>query len=445
MVSDPVGTWHRPLPTSYGLIGLAVLVLCWIQFTGAWVWPPLRQVEWGVIEAHGEKPGAVLLSYPLWLLILAASALALAKDGMAFIRGFMPFALLMCIMLTASVFGLSMAASSRTTVLWLLSALAGAVVASLLHHDWICRTLAITIVVTMAASLVTYLVLPDYGADRYGTRTVLRGLFEHKNTAGRVAALSLTLIFVLRHSLSRKQFLAGLLSATLCLLLSESKTAWLSAALAISFLGLIDFLRRRFTPALGLAIVAGILLLLAWFVFSFAPLLAEAFGRDLTLTGRTTVWQAYLREIRHVFWMGAGPGNVTTVSPFTANLSLELRAHGSIFSPHSFYIGTLGDIGIAGLVYTLLLLGYFVLWLPLSDRGPFTLACAAVAVATMIGGLGETLDAAAPGSTWFLLALFWMGHYPSRSALTHARPDDRLNTAPAPPLGEAVPSWTKST
>lgn len=420
------------LPPLYGFLGLAILTLCWIQFTGAWIWPPVRQVEWGVIETHADKPGAVLLQYPLWLLILGGLLLAVLKDGMTFVRAFTPFTVLLVIMLIASIFGLSMAASCRITLLWLLSALAGGVVASMLDRDTIFRALAAVIIVTMTLSVLSYLLLPEYGADRYYTRFVLRGVFQHKNTAGRVAALALTLVFVMRHGLSRRMFLAGLITSLLCLLLSESKTAWFSAALAIGFLGLVGALRRRMTPSLSLVSVTVVGLLLLLLVMSFAPLLAEAFGRDLTLTGRTTVWQAYLREIRHVFWLGAGPGNVTTVSPFTAHLSLELRAHGSIFSPHSFYIGTLGDIGIGGLVYTLLLFGYLVLWVPLSDRGIYTLGVAAVGFATLVGGLGETLDAAAPGSTWFLMAMFWMGHVLHNQAHhpADAKDDAAGNTRP---------------
>jgi len=372
-VSEFPTSQPQRLPPLYGAIGLAVLALCWIQFTGAWIWPPVRQVEWGVIETHAEKSGAVLLQYPLWLLILGGVMLAVLKDGMTFIRAFTPFSVLLVIMLMASIFGLSMAGSSRITLLWLLSALAGGVVASLLDRESIFRALAAVIIVTMALSVLSYVLLPEYGADRYYTRFVLRGIFQHKNTAGRVSALALTLIFVMRHRLSRRLFVAGLITSMLCLFLSESKTAWLSAAAAIGFLVLVGYLRQRMTPSLSLVSLTGIGLLLLLLVISFAPLLAEAFGRDLTLTGRTTVWQAYLREIRHVVWLGAGPGNVTTVSPFTAHLALELRAHGSIFSPHSFYIGTLGDIGIGGLVYTLLLFGYLVLWLPLSDRGIYTL------------------------------------------------------------------------
>jgi exopolysaccharide production protein ExoQ len=397
-------------PVLFSVVGLAILVMCWIQFTGAWIWPPLRKVEWGVIEIHPDKPGGVLFQYPLWLLIMAGAALAILKDGMGFIRAFTPFSVMFVFMITASIFGMSMMASSRITLLWLLSALAGGVVASLLERQTILKALAVVILVTMVLSLLSYLLLPAYGADRYYNSLVLRGVYIHKNTAGAVAALSVTLLWVMRRDLPRGLLLPALGFSLACLLLSESKTGWVSALLAISCLTLLDMLRRRVTPALGLLVLASVALLGSLLILSSAAVLADALGRDLTLTGRTAIWQSYLAEIRHVLWLGAGPGNVTTPSPFTAKLSLELRAHGSIFSPHSFYIGTLGDIGLGGLLYTLLLFGFLTFWLPLRHQGPFTLPAAAVGLATLIGGLSETMDAAQPGSTWFFLALFWTSH-----------------------------------
>lgn len=406
----PFGPNAPPRPAAYTLIGLAILVLCWIQFTGAWVWAPTRSVEWGVIETYDDKPGAVLLQYPLWLLILLGFGLAVFKQGMAVVRQLLPFGILLGVMLAASVFGLSMAASARVTVLWLLSVLAGAAVASLLDREVLFKGLAAVILATMAASLLSYFLTPDYGSDRYFDRLVLRGLYQHKNTAGRIAALALTLVFVVRNELPRGLRYAALAASASCLLLSESKTAWLSAVLTIAFLQLLHVLRNRVTAGLGVVITGSIVALGILLVLVSAPLLAEAFGRDLTLTGRTSIWAAYLAEIKDVMWLGAGPGNVTTPSPFTAKLALGLRAYGSIFTPHSFYIGTLGDLGVLGLVYTLALFAYLTLWLPLHDRGPFTISTAAVGAATLIGGLGETLDAAAPGSTWFLMSLGWIGY-----------------------------------
>ncbi len=394
----------------YGLVGLGILVMCWIQFTGAWIWPPLRTVEWGTIEFQTDKPGGVLFTYPLWLLIISGVGLAVFKDGMSFVRTFQPFTVMLFFMVAASIFGMTMMASSRITFLWLLSALGGAVVASLLERRTIFKAMAVIIAFTMVASLLSYFFLPAYGADRYYTSFVLRGIYNHKNTAGAVAALSITLLFVIRHELPRGWLRLATVSTLLCLFLSESKTGWLSAALAISFLALLSVLRRRVTAGLGALVIAVVLFLFILLIAAFAPILAEAFGRDLTLTGRTAVWESYLAEIRHILWLGAGPGNLTSLSPLTAKLSLELRAHGSISSPHSFYIGTLGDLGLGGLLYTLALFAFFTLWLPLSHRGPFTLACAAVGLATLIGGLSETMDAAAPGSTWFFLAIFWTGH-----------------------------------
>ena len=448
MVADAYapGTLREPL--LFKLVGIAVLVMSWVQFTGVWFWPPVRLSEWGTLSAHeGGKPGGVLFQYPLWLLISAGSGLAVFRHGLVIVRHLWPFLGLLLIMIVASLLGLTPAASIRITLLWMLSVLSGVVVIALLDRQLACRVLALVILMTMLLSLLLYLLLPAHGGDYYGgARLVLRGLFTHKNGAGRVAAIGLALLFVMRHELSRALFWTAFGITVVCLALTDSKTGWLSAVAAIAFLQLVDHLRHRVTPSLGLVVVLGAGVLALLLAAAMAPFIADAIGRDLTFTGRTAIWSIYIDEIRNFLWLGVGPGNVTDVSPVTVKLWMRLRTHGSIFTPHSFYIATLGDIGLPGLLYTMGLMLFLTLWLPLRDRGPFSLGAAAVGSAALLGGLGETLDAAKPGFTWFALALFWMGYclerYPHLSR-AHM-PPPRLTATPAA-MGSAPSDVARAT
>jgi O-antigen ligase len=389
---------------------LLLLVACWIQYTSAWIWPPARVVAQGTVAAYEAKPYAIVLQYVLWPSILIGLALSLRRRGMAVVRHlsvFMPYLVLMTV---SSVFGIWFFQSLRLTILWCLSVLAGAAVAALADRATLTRALIGTIAVTMLASLAMFWVLPDLGSDRYFGRQVLRGVFDNKNQAGRIAALALVVVFALRHDARGWLRNAALFSAGACLVLADSKTALASAALAIAYLWLLERVRGGVHSSLGLLAVGVVLLLAALLLQVLAPLAVELVGRDLTLTGRTLIWQVYLREISQVWWVGAGPGAFTNVSPLTVPLALELRAMGSIFSPHSYLLGTLGDLGVPGLVYTLLLFGFLTVWLPLRSQGRFALACAAVGAVTLLQGIGETNDAAAAGISWFLLGLFWVAH-----------------------------------
>jgi O-antigen ligase len=117
------------------------------------------------------------------------------------------------------------------------------------------------------------------------------------------------------------------------------------------------------------------------------------------------VWSAYWREVSEVSLFGAGPGSFTGPSPITIKLALELRALGSIFSPHSFLLGTWGELGLPGLAYTAFLFFYLAVVLPMRSASRFAVVLAAVAATTMLQGMGETLDVGNAGPTWFLLGL----------------------------------------
>ena len=121
--------------------------------------------------------------------------------------------------------------------------------------------------------------------------------------------------------------------------------------------------------------------------------------------------------MRNDIAFGSGPGSYTSVSPITIPLGLQFRRLGPILSPHNFFIGTLGDLGIPGLLCTLFILAYVIVYLPLAHGGRFAMAGAAVGVTTVVQGMGETMDVATGGITWFLLSLFLVSHLRERSAL----------------------------
>ncbi len=174
------------------------------------------------------------------------------------------------------------------------------------------RLLAWALGIAALLSLLFALVLPSYGISSGEHEGAWKGIFDHKNTFGRIMALS-ALVFLLLgvrgsgyHRVAWASFFG--LSVGL-LLLSDSKTAQIIFLALLVLVPLCNVLRWRLTWAVSLPIalvlvgggLAALLLYNAEVVLGFV-------GRDATLTGRTQLWAAVLEMIRESPWLGYGYG-----------------------------------------------------------------------------------------------------------------------------------------
>lgn len=222
------------------------------------------------------------------------------------------------------------------------------------------------VTILVAASLIYSASLPQIGITSDGA---WRGLTFDKNTFGQVAALA-TILWMIALRESAVSFGYGVLMlavSMLAVLLSQSTTSMV-ACLGVGF-GLLVFhcfasFVREFTatdrPATGgavclLALLTAILLghVLAVFLSFPAPLdllkgAVSYFGKDLTLTGRTYLWQLMWDEIMrhpwfgvgyHAFWASLDPNSEFRTS-FTGG-----RGYG-----HNGYLDILNELGIVGFI-----------------------------------------------------------------------------------------------
>ena len=96
-----------------------------------------------------------------------------------------------------------------------------------------------------------YVLVPEIGAEAYFTSSVLRGLFDTKNQAGRIAGFSLVILVALRRDISLPLKLIGLVACGLCLVLANSKTAIVAAVLASAYVFYVSVLSRHVSRGLG--------------------------------------------------------------------------------------------------------------------------------------------------------------------------------------------------
>jgi exopolysaccharide production protein ExoQ len=172
--------------------------------------------------------------------------------------------------------------------------------------------------VTMAASIVFALALPQYGLDQMGGHSnAWKGIFSAKNYLGNMALFFLTMAISYR---GRTRFLRSVRVSQIIFCLtaiafSRAATAYLLTSIYIVCLVTLRTLHRfskkdYFVVCLLLLMTcsAAVLIIVAWPNFLF-----DLLGKDMTLTGRTNIWSAVLDSIikrpllgygYQAFWLG---------------------------------------------------------------------------------------------------------------------------------------------
>jgi exopolysaccharide production protein ExoQ len=136
-----------------------------------------------------------------------------------------------------------------------------------------------------------------------------RGVFNSKNQLGGMMLIGCLSFFVLYLAERRRLYLAGLGGAFALLILSTSKTPLFILLGLVPCLALVRRFfrnRRQFSQLLALSLSLAALLLLVGSV-TIGPLLA-LFGRDLTFTGRTDIWDLSWAAVQQRYWIGYGYG-----------------------------------------------------------------------------------------------------------------------------------------
>lgn len=164
-------------------------------------------------------------------------------------------------------------------------------------------------------SLLMCLLVPSIGVMRELFPGAWRGLWAEKNAFGGNMGLGVVVLAAAALLNPPRAKLWAAMAALLLglVLMSTSKTALVSLMLGLGALGLTAF--AQIGPAagvmavwiavMGLGLATGVLLFAADAVFGLL-------GKDATLTGRTKIWAAVMRQIAERPWTGYGYGAVWT-------------------------------------------------------------------------------------------------------------------------------------
>lgn len=179
------------------------------------------------------------------------------------------------------------------------------------RYEWkdLVSVVAAAFVVLVLGSLVLGLVAPGIGRMTFEHPGAWSGLWTHKNTLGGIMALGVaacTSAAILDPS-RRTLWICTALGAFALVLLSTSKTALLASLLGLAVIAGGMIVRRGLLPAIVLCASALAVIILGASIVLMAPeLIVAALGRDLTLTGRTEIWEASARFVEARPWFGYG-------------------------------------------------------------------------------------------------------------------------------------------
>jgi O-antigen ligase len=204
--------------------------------------------------------------------------------------------------------------------------------------------------ITVILSFLFAILLPKYGLMSGIHSGAWRGVFLHKNALGLMMTNSITVFSILMFRVRRYRWLpvVGVLLSLLLLILSRSTSALVETLFILVALSTVPVIRWKLPDKLlaiaSLAFAAETLVIL---LLTNGEAFANFLGKDLTLSGRTILWEAVWEMIQKQPWLGYGfQGFWQAGGPS----DYIWRATGwKMNHPHNGFLALWLDLGILGL------------------------------------------------------------------------------------------------
>jgi O-antigen ligase len=179
------------------------------------------------------------------------------------------------------------------------------------RYDWsqLVRVIAGAFVVLIVGSLLLGALAPSIGRMTAEHPGAWAGLWTHKNTLGGIMALGVCVCASAAWVEPQRRFfwLAAAAGAFALVLLSTSKTALLASVLGFAVMGASALARRGPLQTVLVSASALAAVVIGVSLVMLAPeLIVAVIGRDLTLTGRTDIWEASASAVAARPWFGYG-------------------------------------------------------------------------------------------------------------------------------------------
>jgi exopolysaccharide production protein ExoQ len=204
--------------------------------------------------------------------------------------------------------------------------------------------------IAIVTSILFAIFLPKYGLMGGVHMGAWRGVFNHKNGMGRIMVIGAITFSLLALTVQKQRWIFWTLAgaSVMLIVLSRASSPLLNLGILISLLALLPILRWNYifmVPALiGISSIGIVLYSLAT---NNAEQIVGAFGKNLTLTGRTDFWPLVIDKIAESPWVGYGFGafwqGLDGPSAYVWNAS-AFKAPNS----HNGYLDLCLDLGLIG-------------------------------------------------------------------------------------------------
>jgi exopolysaccharide production protein ExoQ len=210
---------------------------------------------------------------------------------------------------------------------------------------------ALALLLGAALSLALVILWPDASIHHVGDLAGnWIGTFGHKNRLGRMMALGVVVFRLLLMETGGKTRPVNWVGLVLCgfmLVMSQSRTALVVTAVLLGLIPALRFLRGARLPLslrVGSLMILGFLVVMAGTHFLITGL--EALGRDMTFSGRTTIWTYAVAAGMEHSLLGAGYRAFWT--PEGASY-VYARIWGVVGNGHNGYLDIWLELGFAGI------------------------------------------------------------------------------------------------
>jgi exopolysaccharide production protein ExoQ len=306
--------------------------------------------------------------------------------------------------------------SLRRGVGYVLSLLVAAYLTIIFRLEQRMKLLSIAFAVAAVATVVFVVAYPDYGVMRFmELKGNWRGVFPHKNTLGLVMAAA---VFVETYILASGDRIVwwrlGLLS-TYCLLVIQSRSATALILVLLYLTGALLYVFWRYNRMLSLTFSFCALLVLfasALVLYLEPGYILGLIGKDVSLTGRTEVWDVVVSLIEQKPLLGWGY-RATWVLGDAATVLADRQVGGwGLASSHNAFLEIALQLGAVGAIsITLIIVCAF--WRAVECLnvvpGPFGWFCILFYVGTLVSAQTEVTLGQNQEIDWLLFNVLLLG------------------------------------
>jgi exopolysaccharide production protein ExoQ len=214
--------------------------------------------------------------------------------------------------------------------------------------------------ISILLSFVFVFLLPAYGIMHTDAiEGDWQGIYPHKSTLGERMVLSFLTFYFLSGLNPKHRILCNIacLLSIVLIIFSKSATSIISLLSLYIILNTIKYLSLK--SKLGMVIIflslAGFFLV-QFFLILNLPGFLNASSKDITLTGRTPLWESLWDFIKLKIWFGYGYGSFFSAAHTETQQLWKTHSWGALHA-HNGYIQILVDLGFVGFI--VFIWGYF--------------------------------------------------------------------------------------